>query len=116
MQHGKFSVSAWLFLSSHHGKSTSDIMLNLVITSWKFLFHFIYYESVYIGSWQFCHAIFKKIKLFKKKYALMTIFVLTSWQIYFTHHGKFSYYIMAIFIPFYLPWNFFHHHVIEYVM
>ena len=46
----------------------------------------------------------------------MTIFVLTSWQIYFTHHGKFSYYIMAIFIPFYLPWNFFHHHVIEYVM
>ncbi|XBI15205.1 hypothetical protein VPH35_057664 [Triticum aestivum] len=34
-------------------------------------------------------------------------FAHTSWQIYFTHHGMFSYYIMEIFIPFYLPWNFY---------
>ena len=76
-------------LLTHHGKSTSDIMLNLVITSWKFLFHFIYYESVYIGSWQFCHAIFKKNQIVLKKLCshdnfcsdIMANLLHTSWKI-----------------------------------
>ena len=49
-------------LLTHHGKSTSHIMACLVITSWKFLFHFIYHGIFILDHGNFAMAKFPSFK------------------------------------------------------